>query len=220
MEVKLIVCGGRHAGKELPVPPPKFLIGRAEDCHLRPASDMVSRHHCAILVEEGMALVRDCDSRNGTFVNDVQIEGERELKNGDHLKIGPLEFEVQLSVQVGGKKKPKVHSVQEAAARTVQNAGGQTNTEADIDRLMNEEDAAATRTSNAEETTIRPAPSPAPAAPTPKPQWQPPVSPQAEPQPPEKFSLTGRFAEQKKKPTAANSREAAAEMLRKMMGGK
>ena len=126
MDVKLVVMGGKNAGQEIPVAGPKFFIGRAEDCQLRPGSEMVSRHHCVLLVEEGFVAVRDFGSKNGTFVNGEQVKAERELKAGDRLRVGPLEFALQLSVSVGGKKKPKVHNVQEAAARTVQtSAGGQ-----------------------------------------------------------------------------------------------
>ena len=123
MEVKLVITGGKSAGREVPVTGPEFLIGRSEECHLRPQSSRVSRRHTMIVVREGYVAVRDLGSSNGTYVNDEKIEGEKELKNGDQLKVGPLEFEVQLAVQVGGKKRPKVHNVQEAAARTVEAAG-------------------------------------------------------------------------------------------------
>ena len=123
MEVKLVLTGGKSAGREVPVTGPEFLIGRSEECHLRPQSSRVSRRHTMIVVREGYVAVRDLGSSNGTYVNDEKIEGEKELKNGDQLKVGPLEFEVQLAVQVGGKKRPKVHNVQEAAARTVEAAG-------------------------------------------------------------------------------------------------
>ena len=122
MEVKLIVVHGKHAGQEIPIPGPKFFIGRAEDCNLRPHSDLVSRHHCVVMVEEGFVAVRDFNSKNGTFVNGQRIAGETELKAGDHLKVGQIEFEVQIAVTAVGKKAPKVRSVQEAAARTVQSA--------------------------------------------------------------------------------------------------
>ena len=75
-----------------------------------------------LVVEEGRALVRDFDSTNGTFVNDEGIKGERELKTIDKLRVGTLEFEVQLTVSVSGKKKSKISSIQEAAARTVQSS--------------------------------------------------------------------------------------------------
>jgi len=122
MEVKLIVVHGKHAGQEIPIPGPKFFIGRAEDCNLRPHSDLVSRHHCVIMVEEGFVAVRDFNSKNGTFVNGAKITEETELKTGDHLKVGQIEFEVQIGPTLAGKKAPKVRSVREAAARTVEAA--------------------------------------------------------------------------------------------------
>jgi len=122
MEVKLVVVSGQRAGEELPVAGPKFFIGRAEDCQLRPRSDLVSRHHCVLIVEEAYVAVRDFGSKNGTVVNDGTVKGEQELKDGDRLKVGDLEFEVRVGVGVGGAKKPKVDSVQEAAARTVESA--------------------------------------------------------------------------------------------------
>jgi len=120
MEVKLVVIGGKNQGREIPVTGPEFLIGRGEECHLRPSSDRVSRKHCAIRLHEGRVTVVDFKSTNHTLVNDEQVTSERELKNGDCLKVGVLEFEVQFAVSLGGKIKPKVHTIQEAAARTVQ----------------------------------------------------------------------------------------------------
>ena len=120
MEVKLVVIGGKNQGREIPVTEPEFIIGRSENCHLRPSSDRVSRKHCAIRLQEGRVTIVDFKSTNHTFVNGEQVTTERELKNGDRLKVGVLEFEVQLVVSVGGKTKPKVHTIQEAAARTVQ----------------------------------------------------------------------------------------------------
>jgi pSer/pThr/pTyr-binding forkhead associated (FHA) protein len=150
MEVKLVVIGGKHAGQQVPVPHAKFLIGRAEDCHLRPASELVSRHHAVILVEEAFVAIRDFGSKNGTFVNGERIKAERELKAGDHLKIGPLEFEVQLAVPVTGKKRPKVHSVQEAAARTVETLQPAADNEVDITDWLGDEEDSTTQTRTAE----------------------------------------------------------------------
>ena len=63
-----------------------------------------------ITVAEGRATIRDLGSRNGTIVNGQKINGEHELRTGEKIKIGPLDFEVQLSTSVSGKKKPKVRS--------------------------------------------------------------------------------------------------------------
>ncbi len=125
MDVTLKVVTGSNVGQELAVPAPRFFIGRAEDCQLRPKSDLISRHHCVLLVENESLAVRDLGSRNGTFVNDERIMGERELKMGDRLKVGALEFVVHLAEKAAGpaKKRPKVTSIQEVVARTVEGAG-------------------------------------------------------------------------------------------------
>jgi predicted component of type VI protein secretion system len=119
MEIKLIVASGKQTGKEIAVAGHKFLIGRSEECQLRPQHTEVSRKHCVILVDEGLATIEDCGSTNGTFVNDQRISGRRELKDGDRIRVGVLGLVVRLTVSVGSEKKPKVHTVQEAAARTV-----------------------------------------------------------------------------------------------------
>jgi pSer/pThr/pTyr-binding forkhead associated (FHA) protein len=120
MDLKLKVLEGKNAGQEIAVRGKKFFIGRAEDCHLRPGSDLISRHHCVLLVEDGYVGVRDFGSKNGTFVNDQRVVGERELKPGDRLAIGPLYFEVEIAHGLAGTKRPPVGDIKEAAARTAQ----------------------------------------------------------------------------------------------------
>jgi pSer/pThr/pTyr-binding forkhead associated (FHA) protein len=118
MEVKLIVQNGKQAGRAIRIAAAKFVIGRAEDCQLRVQSNLISRKHCMILIEDASATVEDCGSTNGTFLNDQRITERQELHSGDRLRVGMLGLEVQLAVSVEAKRKPKVHSVQEAAART------------------------------------------------------------------------------------------------------
>ena len=98
MEVNLIVANGKLMGKKIPVASSKFLIGRGEECNLRPQSSMVSRKHCVILVERDSAAIEDLGSTNGTFVNDERLAERRQLNNGDRIKVGMLELEVQLAV--------------------------------------------------------------------------------------------------------------------------
>ncbi len=96
MKLSLVVSQGNPAGKEIPIRQTHFLIGRDPDCQLRPASPLVSKRHCAILVRGEQVYVRDFGSTNGTLINQVQIKGEAELKDGDELKLGPLCFRVKL----------------------------------------------------------------------------------------------------------------------------
>jgi pSer/pThr/pTyr-binding forkhead associated (FHA) protein len=120
MDLKLRVLEGKNVGQEISVQGKKFFIGRAEDCHLRPGSDLISRHHCVLLIEDGYIGVRDFGSKNGTYVNEERVVGERELKAGDHLTVGPLQFEVHFAHGLAGKKRPPVGDIKEAAARTAQ----------------------------------------------------------------------------------------------------
>lgn len=119
MSVKLRVLHGANAGKEIKIPKEQFVIGRGEDCHLRPKSDAISRRHCILVVSQTQVVLRDLGSKNGTYVNGDRVEGERVLKSGDNLKIGPLEFQIVIDVGLpNGEKRPRVTNVKEAAART------------------------------------------------------------------------------------------------------
>src|SRR6516162_4892549 len=98
MQITLIVLSeGKVKGKEIPVRAFPFLIGRDPQCQLRPASALVSKRHCAILVRENKVFVHDFQSTNGTFVNDRQIMGDIEIHNEDQLTVGPLSFTVRVA---------------------------------------------------------------------------------------------------------------------------
>ena len=96
MKIVLVVASGIYAGKEIAIAGNQFVIGRDEDCNLRPASPAISKKHCAVFYKEGEPFVKDLGSTNGTFLNDVQVEGERPLAEGDKLRVGPLDFAVKM----------------------------------------------------------------------------------------------------------------------------
>ena len=119
MSVQLVVAGGSRAGQVIPIVGDRFIVGRADDCHLKPRSELISRYHCEVFLKDGVSLVRDMGSKNGVFLNEDRVTDTRELKNGDKLTIGPLEFFVHLTVEMKAQKMPKVKSVSDAVARTV-----------------------------------------------------------------------------------------------------
>ena len=97
MKLSLVVLTpGANQGKALEIKLSQFVVGRDPQCHLRPASPMISKRHCALIQRDGKAFVRDFDSTNGTFVNNAPIKGEVELHDGDQLKMGPLSFKVAM----------------------------------------------------------------------------------------------------------------------------
>src|SRR5438477_4920298 len=94
VDVELKVLEGRQQGKAIPLHVRQFLIGREQDCHLRPNSDLVSRHHCVFTLDDFALRLRDLGSTNGTFVNGERIQGQVVLKPGDHVAVGKLSFEI------------------------------------------------------------------------------------------------------------------------------
>jgi pSer/pThr/pTyr-binding forkhead associated (FHA) protein len=224
MQVKLVVAHGKHAGQEVTVAGPKFFIGRAEDCDLRPQSDLISRHHCALLVEDGYVAVRDFGSKNGTFVNEQRVKPQSELKSGDRLKVGPLEFEVQFAVEVGGKKLPKVRSVQEAAVRTAvppRPKPVETSAEANLADWLEESDAAPiaeTTTLDPTQTITLKAGKSAEPKTEPKPEAGPAESAVEEPSEEEEAAakVVGTFSGSRKT-DAASSRDAASKGLKNLL---
>jgi pSer/pThr/pTyr-binding forkhead associated (FHA) protein len=140
MLVRLKILHGSNAGKEIKIPAPKYVIGRGDECHLRPQSDAVSRQHCVILTTENEVVVRDLNSRNGTFVNGERVGEEAVLLSGDVLRIGPLEFELLIEQTVAKVKRSKVSDIKEAVARTAEGGASSTSDLSDVSSWLAEGD--------------------------------------------------------------------------------
>ena len=96
MKVQLIVVQGKPEGKVIPLAGPKFKIGRGETCHLRPASEQVSREHAEFSITADTVSVQDLGSRNGTLVNGKAISAPATLKDRDLVQVGPLTFAISI----------------------------------------------------------------------------------------------------------------------------
>lgn len=138
LQAELKVVGGKHHGKLIPLGARRFLIGREQDCHLRPNSELVSRHHCVFAIDDFAVRLRDLGSTNGTYVNDERLRGEVSLKDGDRIHIGKLDFEIRVRTGVAaeqplvaapggtGDSTPQIHLPQPAALAETQLASGET----------------------------------------------------------------------------------------------
>lgn len=98
MIAKLIVASGKNAGRSIAVKRNKLLIGRAEQCDIRPLSEEVSRRHCAVTVGPAEVWVEDLGSRNGTYVNNQRIAERTKVADGDLIKVGSLELRVSCTM--------------------------------------------------------------------------------------------------------------------------
>lgn len=93
MEAKLVVVGGKANRSEVKLKLPT-MIGRGRDADLTVAHATVSRHHCLIFELEGVLVVRDNGSLNGTIIDGQKVQ-ESLLKPGQMLTIGPLTFRAE-----------------------------------------------------------------------------------------------------------------------------
>ncbi len=96
MVTKLIVASGKSAGRSISLKQSKLLIGRSEECDVRPLSDEVSRRHCAVFIGPDDTWIEDLRSRNGTYVNGKRIDSASRMKlaDGDMIRVGSLELRV------------------------------------------------------------------------------------------------------------------------------
>jgi pSer/pThr/pTyr-binding forkhead associated (FHA) protein len=98
MDARIRVVDGPLSGETIEVRGGKLFIGREEDCHLRPNSEFVSRHHCALLLDDYTLRIRDLGSKNGTFVNGRRIgSAETILLHDDVISIGETTFLIDLN---------------------------------------------------------------------------------------------------------------------------
>ena len=68
-----------------------LLIGRREHADISLTENAASSAHALVLVSEGKHIVRDLNSRTGTFVNGVKVH-EHVLSPGDVIRVGETSF--------------------------------------------------------------------------------------------------------------------------------
>jgi predicted component of type VI protein secretion system len=71
------------------------VVGRKEDCDVRLDHKSVSKMHCVIVKTDGLLLLRDLGSTNGTRVNGTRVRRAALLPN-DHISIANYKFRIYL----------------------------------------------------------------------------------------------------------------------------
>jgi pSer/pThr/pTyr-binding forkhead associated (FHA) protein len=67
------------------------VIGRGGDARIKPDSLDISRRHAVVTVTGDSVTVRDLGSRNRTFVDDEEVDGQVEVRVGARLRFGGVE---------------------------------------------------------------------------------------------------------------------------------
>ena len=91
MRARLIPIDG---GPALDLVKDLTLVGRNEDCDLFIDHKSVSKQHCVLVKTEGLVLVRDLGSTNGTRVNGQRVRRAALLPN-DNLAIANFKYHVK-----------------------------------------------------------------------------------------------------------------------------
>ncbi len=98
MKFYLIVAKGKHQGLPIPIEVDLFMVGSDALCQLRSTHPAVGERHCALITRDRKVFIRDMGSGEPTYVNDDTIPENTEwpLHAGDRIRVGPLEFVIQL----------------------------------------------------------------------------------------------------------------------------
>src|SRR5262245_29827670 len=83
----LQILKGVNEGQRIPLEGERFTLGRNPDCQVVIPITSVSREHAIIFRQQGRFYVEDLQSRNGTFVNNQQINARTLLHHNDRIRI-------------------------------------------------------------------------------------------------------------------------------------
>jgi pSer/pThr/pTyr-binding forkhead associated (FHA) protein len=92
---KLVVVAGTLAGTSINLGDAPVTIGRANDSTLVLTDDYASNRHARISLQDGMWLVEDLGSTNGTYLGQRKLDGPVPLDMGVAVRIGKTVLELR-----------------------------------------------------------------------------------------------------------------------------
>lgn len=118
MRAQLVPLDG---GEPILITKDLILVGRRQDCDVRLDHKSVSKIHCVLVKTDGLLMLRDLGSTNGTRVNGTRVRRAALLPN-DQLSIAHYRFRISL----GPDPSPPVHPHEHTEALSI----------ADVDQLL------------------------------------------------------------------------------------
>lgn len=94
-EKVLILIPEKGKSSPIAIRQKKVVVGRNPKCSLQIVDPHVSTKHGKFYYSKGSYRIKDLNSKNGTFVNDIRIN-ESELESGDKVKFGSKVFKVKI----------------------------------------------------------------------------------------------------------------------------
>ena len=91
----LCVMNGQLKGKEILLSPEQELyIGRGAEQDIILKEDLVSRQHAKLTIFRDSIILEDLHSTNGTSVNELPVNGPRQLSEGDRITVGTCQMKL------------------------------------------------------------------------------------------------------------------------------
>lgn len=106
MQAQLIPIDG---GAPIEVTRDLTLVGRNEDCDLRLDHKSISKLHCVLVKTDGLILLRDLGSTNGTRVNGQRVRRAALMPN-DQLAVAGFKFRVHFGPDPAPAPLPEEHT--------------------------------------------------------------------------------------------------------------
>lgn len=70
----------------------EITVGRGKENDIQILDKYISTQHSKLTMDEGAYFLEDLGSVNGTYLNSVKLQDVAEVKNGDRIGIGQVEF--------------------------------------------------------------------------------------------------------------------------------
>jgi len=86
-------------GKQIKLIKDRVIIGRSNNADIIIYSHKASRYHCQIYKENSNFYIRDLNSSNGTYVNNIEIIGVQKLDENDILEVGDINLVFKIKSQ-------------------------------------------------------------------------------------------------------------------------
>jgi pSer/pThr/pTyr-binding forkhead associated (FHA) protein len=100
MKARLLAVGGDVKATEISLTLPA-VVGRGRDATLTLPHPLVSRKHCELFDRDGVLMVRDLGSLNGTYIGSQRVT-EGAIPSGELLTIATVNFRVVYSTSEVG----------------------------------------------------------------------------------------------------------------------
>jgi pSer/pThr/pTyr-binding forkhead associated (FHA) protein len=111
--VKLVMMTSNFVNQWCELADGEFAVGRDPQNNLVIRDPSVSAVHCKLLIYGSEVIVRDCGSRNGTFVNGTRVPAQSGVKHGQIIRMGRIEVRVEIDFTEPGDGLTPVSAIYE-----------------------------------------------------------------------------------------------------------